>query len=213
MSDYFTQLTEKLVELPVATWIVIGALILLGVLLLFLRRQKFTARMLSVGALCVAVGFVLSNLVLFRAPQGGSVTPASMLPILAYAWAFGPAAGIVAGIAHGCLQLVQGPSIIHPAQLIMDYILPFTLLGFAGFFKKNFFVGIVVACFLRFLCHYFAGVIFWGEYAPEGQSPYLYSLGYNGFYMLIDTAICMALAAVPSVRNVIQGIKQPMVKA
>ena len=33
---------------------------------------------------------------------------------------------------------------------------------------------------MRYFVHYIAGVLFWGQYAPEGTSPWVYSLSVNG---------------------------------
>ena len=33
---------------------------------------------------------------------------------------------------------------------------------------------------VRYFVHYIAGVLFWGQYAPEGTSPWVYSLSVNG---------------------------------
>lgn len=40
-----------------------------------------------------------------------------------------------------------------------------------------------VGSFARYFCHFIAGIIFWGQYAPKGQSAVLYSLIVNGKYM------------------------------
>jgi thiamine transporter len=191
--------------------IVICVLILGGGFFLF-RGKKFTVRELSIGAISVAIAFVLSYIKV-SLPQGGSVTPASMLPILAYAWAFGPVAGITAGFVYGCLQLMQGMWILHPVQVVLDYLLPFAFLGFAAFSKKNLQIGIVIACVARFLSHYVSGLIFWRMYAPEGQPVAIYSLLYNGSYMLTETIICLALSFVPQLRKLIERMKQSPVKS
>ena len=169
--------------------------------------------MLATGAVCMAIAFVLSFIALYKMPTGGSVTPASMLPIIAFAWAFGAPAGILVGIAYGVLQLTQGMYFLNPVQFLFDYILPFAFLGFAGFFKKkNLIPAIIIVCVLRFLSHYTAGVVFWGNYAPPGQAPWLYSLIYNGSYMLPDTIICVAVALIPAMRKVIEGLNPDGIK-
>lgn len=215
MKSYFTTFIEGLLEQPFAAWAAVIGLLIVGILLFYLRGKQFTPRMLAAGAISVAIAFVLSAITLYKMPNGGSITPASMLPILAYAWAFGAPAGIVAGLVHGLLQIIQGAYIVHPVQFLFDYILPFAFLGFAGFFKnKNLIVAIVVACVLRFASHYASGIIFWGEYAPEGQPVWLYSAIYNGSYMLPDTILCVVVALIPAMRRVIDGLRHtPAIKA
>ena len=213
MKDYFETLFSKFTEQPVITWAALAGLVILAVVLLIIRKEKFTPKMLATGAVCMAIAFVLSFIALYKMPTGGSVTPASMLPIIAFAWAFGAPAGILVGIAYGVLQLTQGMYFLNPVQFLFDYILPFAFLGFAGFFKKkNLIPAIIIVCVLRFLSHYTAGVVFWGEYAPPGQAPWLYSLIYNGSYMLPDTIICVAVALIPAMRKVIEGLNPNGIK-
>jgi len=214
MKEYFATFFEKFIGQPAITWIALAGVVALGVLFVIISREKFTPRMLSTGAISMAIAFVLSFITLYKMANGGSVTPASMLPIIAFAWAFGAPAGIVVGIAYGLLQLTQGIYIVHPVQFLFDYILPFAFLGFAGFFKKkNLLLAILVACFLRFASHFISGFVFWGEYAPAGQSAWLYSLIYNGSYMLPDTIICVVVALIPSMRKVIEGLNKDGIKA
>ena len=51
------------------------------------RREMILA--IATGGVCIALSFVLSQIKLFEMPQGGSVTPASMLPILFFCLCFG----------------------------------------------------------------------------------------------------------------------------
>ena len=204
--------TMKEVEaVPVWIQIIVICVFILGGGYFLFRGKKFTARELSIGAISIAIAFVLSYIKI-SLPQGGSVTPASMLPILVYAWAFGPAAGITAGFVYGCLQLMQGMWILHPVQVVLDYLLPFALLGLAALSKKNLQIGIVIACVARFLSHYVSGLIFWRMYAPEGQPVAIYSLLYNGSYMLPETIICLALSFVPQIKKLVEKMKQSPVK-
>ena len=196
---------------PVFWALIIG---LGGLLILFLlmRKQVFTVRMLSSGALCVALAFILSCITLWRLPQGGSITPASMLPIFVFAYLYGPVPGIAAGAVDGLLQLLQGAYVIHPVQFLLDYILPFAVLGCAGLFRKDkqLPLGIAVGSFLRFSLHVLSGVVFFYMYAPVGQNVWLYSIIYNGTYMLPETVICLAIAMLPGVNRSLSRLKTQM---
>ncbi|KAB2442184.1 energy-coupled thiamine transporter ThiT [Bacillus luti] len=63
--------------------------------------------------------------------------------------------------------------------------------------KKKALVYIILATFVgsfaRYFCHFIAGIIFWGQYAPKGQSAVLYSLIVNGSTMLGSFALCTVL--------------------
>ena len=214
MREYFNMFFVKFTEQPVVTWIALAGVVLLGVIFTIISRQKLSARVLAAGAISVAIAFVLSFITLYKMPYGGSVTPASMLPIIAFAWAFGAPAGIIAGLVYGLLQITQGMYFMHPVQFLFDYILPFAFLGFAGFFKrKHLLLAIIVAGLLRFMSHFLAGAVFWGMYAPAGQSPWIYSLAYNGTYMLPEIVVCMIVAAIPAMRKFIMGMNPEGIKS
>ncbi|MBQ9988971.1 MAG: energy-coupled thiamine transporter ThiT [Clostridia bacterium] len=202
--------------MPAAQWAAVIAVIAIGIGLMALQRKRFTARMLSAGALCVALACLLSYICVYHMPQGGSITPASMLPIMLYAWWYGPAAGVIAGAADGVLQLIQGAYIIHPIQFLLDYILPFAVLGLAGLFRKKeglLPVGITFAALMRYVCHVLSGVVFFASYAPVGQSPLIYSLVYNGSFMLPETIICLLIALIPPVNKLIRSVARTAARA
>jgi thiamine transporter len=182
-------------------WSLIIAIGGIAAMLLLLRKQVFTTRMLSAGALCVALAFLLSFLTLWRLPQGGSITPASMLPLFIYAYLFGAVPGVAAGTVYGVLQLIQGPYIVHPVQFLTDYILPFAILGLAGLFRKDrqLWIGVLFASFLRFAIHTVSGVVFFAMYAPPDQNVWIYSSLYNGTYMLPEMLICLIIVLFPQV--------------
>lgn len=185
---------------------VVVCLILLAGVFIVLRRLKLDVRTLVAGSLCIALGFILSNLKFYEMPQGGSITPASMLPVMLFAWAFGPVAGIAAGVVYGALQLLQDFYVVHPIQLLMDYIFAFAALGLAGYFRKHLWLGVLVAGLSRFILHTVSGIVFFASFAPEGQNVFIYSLGYNASVVLPDTAICLLIAAIPAFRRTAQRV-------
>ncbi len=170
-----------------------------------LRRLQLDTRALVAASLCIALGFILSNLKFYQMPQGGSITPASMLPVMLFAWAFGPIPGFAAGLVYGALQLLQDFYVVHPAQLLLDYIFAFTALGLAGFFRKNLLLGVLVAGLTRFVFHFLSGVVFFGSFA-EDQNVFVYSLVYNASVVLPDTAICLVIAAIPGFRRAMERV-------
>ena len=75
--------------------------------------------------------------------------------------------------------------------ILLDYIIAFTVLGLSGFFfnlfkKKKIAIPLsgIIVMFMRFLCHFLSGILIWNVYAPEDMNIAIYSLVYNGFYML-----------------------------
>ena len=149
------------------------------------------------AALMIAAAQILGYIKLFQAPYGGSVTAAAMLPIVLLAIRRGPAWGFGAGLAYGLLQQFLGGAVFYNIpSLLLDYLVAYAVLGVAAFFggyKYGLVWGSIAAGAARFLVHFAAGILLWRDYAPEGMPAWLYSLGYNGSYMLIDTVIIAVL--------------------
>ena len=158
-------------------------------------------------------------------PFGGSVTIFSMLPICIISIKHGLGWGLAGGFCFSWFQILQGgvfawgltPGMLI-ASLLLDYILAFTVLGLAGMFRKfgtwGMIGGVALVCALRFLIHFIAGVLLWAnleEFVAFGQAwinrPVLYSLVYNGGYMLPETILTVIGAVlifrVPQVRRLI----------
>lgn len=96
-------------------------------------KKRFSTRSIAYGAICLALSFGLSYIRLFHMPQGGSITPASMLPVMLYAYIFGTKKGVFVGVAYAGLQSIQDLFFVHPMQYILDYPAAFMLLGLVGF--------------------------------------------------------------------------------
>lgn len=171
---------------------------------------------IAAGGICIAMATVLSLFKLFEMPQGGSITPASMLPIILYALCFGPVWGVGVGLVYGLIQFILEPYFLTPVQMFLDYFAAFGLLGLAGLFAERRsermsqprilkrlavlpFWRVVMAAVVgvagRLAAAFTAGVVFYAEYAPAGQAPAVYSLIYNGSYLLPETVITIIILA------------------
>ncbi len=129
----------------------------------------------------------------FELPQGGTIN-LGMLPIFWLALRRGPKIGIFAGAVLGVVDLAIEPFVVNPVQFIFDYPLAFACLGLAGFFRNATaagpVIGVVVGGIGRYTSHFISGVIYFASYAPPGMSPVVYSLVYNGSYMIPSIIIC-----------------------
>lgn len=196
---------DKIGENGGIIWIVLFTLLLLGGILFIVSRskKKWTTRMLANASLCIALSFILSYIRLYKMPQGGSITCASMLPICLFAYAYGFVPGLVTGMAYGILQIIQDVFFVHPVQLLLDYPLAFAMLALAGLIKGKWGlpVGIALASLGRLVCAVLSGVIFFAEYAGD-MNPWVYSIGYNASYMVPEALICIVICMVPAVRRV-----------
>ena len=163
-------------------------------------------RALTEGALFVALAFVLSFVKLYQLPNGGSLTPA-MFPILFYALRFGLGRGLAAGFVFGLLQLLfDGAYAWGWQSMVLDYLLAFAPLGLAGIFKGKswgIFPGTVIGCLGRFLIHHISGITIYRIIQPTSvpgfgtyDNPHLYSLVYNGSYMIPNMLLALILAGV-----------------
>jgi len=158
-----------------------------------MSENRLNTRELAEISILVALAIVLNQIKIWQMPQGGSVTLASMIPVMLLAYRRGVKVGIIGGIVFGLVQMVIEGYIYYPLQIILDYPLAFACLGLAGFFKKLPPVGVVIALVGRFLCHLVSGSVFFAEYAPPGQNPWLYSAVYNGGYIFVEMIISVVL--------------------
>ena len=87
------------------------------------------------AAVMIAAALVLEMIVLYKLPNGGSVT-LSPLPIIFFALRWGTGWGAMAGFVFGGLNYILGGSAIDWTTIIFDYFLAFSMLGVgAGLFK------------------------------------------------------------------------------
>ena len=129
-----------------------------------------------------------------------------MVPIFLLSFRWGLKAGAMGGLIWGLLQVVTGQAArgwLTLTQGFLEYFVAFSLIGISGVVKpaldkaikqgnrvKSLMViteGILLGSFARYLIHFIAGVIFWGSYAPKGQSPFLYSFIVNSSSFLGET--------------------------
>ncbi len=158
-------------------------------------------------------------------PFGGSVTLFSMLPICIISIKHGIGWGLGGAFCFSWFQILQGgvfawglTPIMLIGSLLLDYLLAFTVLGLAGLFRKKgawgMIAGIAAVCTMRFVIHFLAGIILWANFAQFiafGQEwinrPVLYSLVYNGGYMLPETILTVVGAILifrfPAIRKIL----------
>ena len=177
--------------------------------------QNVKVRRLVESALFVAIATVLSILKI-DLPFGGGVTIVSMLPLVLISHRWGWKWGVLTAFAYSLIQLLLGLDNVGYATtfatvlgvIFLDYVIAYTVIGFSGAMEKPFgkslkavMIGIAVVFAGRFLCHYITGVWIWGGWMPENfmnmtmTSPWMYSLLYNGWYMLAELVVTEIVAA------------------
>ena len=207
LQGFFESLTGQIIT------VVIIVLLFAGILVSG-KGKKFDTKAMVSSAILVALAIALNQVVLFRMPQGGSVTAFSMLPIVVCAIFYGLRRGLMAGMCVGLIDLIFNPYVIHPIQMILDYPLAFGALAFSSLlFSKKF--GIIPAyifgVFCRYLCAVLSGIVFFGQYAPEGFNAITWSLWYNITYLGVEAVLTVAVLLIPAVRQAIYHLREKSV--
>jgi thiamine transporter len=151
---------------------------------------KILSEMVVFVALANAL-YLVSKLYLpfLHLPQGGSITVASMVPLLWFALRRGLRWGLEGGIVYGLVHILISGDIYYPAQILLDYPLAFGALGLAGAFQKHPMLGVTVGVAGRFMCHLISGAVFFGQYAWAGWNVIAYSAVYNASYLVPEFII------------------------
>ena len=183
-----------------------------------MEMSKKPVYKLTLSAVFVALATVLSFIKVVKMPLGGSVTLLSMLPIVMISVMLGLKWGIGSAFVYSLIQLFLGITMdgllgwgLTPVMLVgtilLDYIVAFTVLGIAGIFAKKGYAGIcggvALAIVFRFLSHFLSGFVIFKnleQFEIFGSlftnRPVLYSLAYNGLYMLPELVITVVGAAI-----------------
>ena len=179
-----------------------------------------TSKNLAYAGVCIALSFALSYVKFFSLPMGGSITLASMLPLMLYSYMFGARKGVFAGLIYGILQFIQNPQVYEWMQILLDYPIAFSAIGLAGiaknfkFLKGNMFaeiiVGMAIACLFRYISHVVSGYFVFGVWGNDWKmDPIAYSFAYNSFVFVdlaIDIVAGVLILSTKSMRNVISNV-------
>ena len=150
-------------------------------------------RFISEVAVSVSLAVICSFIRVWQMPQGGSVA-LTMVPIFLVSLRCGAAAGMLSGAIYGTISLMLEGVVYHPMSILLDYILAFAALGIAGFFPKTSrgaVAGVISGAAVRFLSSTLSGAVLFASFAPVGQNPLIYSLGYQASYMIPETLISL----------------------
>ena len=163
------------------------------------RTSTYVRTICEIG-IFAALGFVLDELqgIISKGIfiNGGSIGFA-MLAVLIIGYRRGWLPALFTGLIMGTLDIATSAYIIHPAQLLLDYILPYALVAIGCLCKYPFdkaetkgqkmlwlIIGTTIGGLAKLLSHYLAGVIFWADQSGFAwnltwMNPYLYCFIYN----------------------------------
>lgn len=219
--------------------------------------KKNSTQRLVESALLIAIAAVLeliSKAMGLELPFGGTITLASMFPIVLIAYRYGVKWGLLSGFTYSLVQMLMGMKVVSAMFLpgddqmaiwqaicvcLLDYVLAYTVLGLGGIFRGKFkkpalelALGVLVALCVRYLVHIVSGAIFYGAWAEwfftqEGfysigskilehfsgtGLAVIYSIFYNGLYMIpeiiITTVVAIILGNVPQITGVKKAKKE-----
>ena len=173
------------------------------------HMKKTSTRMLAEGGVTVALALALSYLKIPIAALGGSIDFV-MVPLIVFAYRWGVWQGLLAGLAFGTLKFfLAGGAAVNWQSMLLDYSVAYAFVGFAGVLrkKKNLLpLAALIGCIARFIVHFFSGVTIYAEYATPTADFFglsvatpgavLFSVVYNGAYMLPNTIIAVIVCAI-----------------
>lgn len=168
--------------------------------------------MMIEASICGAMAMLLDLLPSIKITSVISISFA-MVPIFIIALRRGVLAGILSGCVWEVLQFATGDAdVLTPVQALIEYGIAFAAIGVAGVLKNSIqnefahgrkskaitlvVTSVFIGSFSRYIWHFIAGFIFWGEYAPKGQSPVLYSLIVNGTTFVLTSILCSVVTGV-----------------
>lgn len=168
-----------------------------------------TVRALSESAMMIALGTVLSIFKIVELPYGGSVTIASMLPMIILAYRQGILWGLGSGVVYAAIQQLLGLNNLSYvtgwqsvlAVIMLDYIAAFAVVGLGGVFRRitktqrsAMISGAALVSLLRYISHVIAGATVWVGLSIPDSAALAYSFGYNATYMIPEAIILIAVA-------------------
>ncbi|MBE7037669.1 MAG: energy-coupled thiamine transporter ThiT [Ruminococcaceae bacterium] len=187
-------------------------------------KSMSMTKKLTNSAIMIALSLVLSFFAVFKAPNGGDITIGSMVPVIVISFMYSTRWGIFTSICYTVLNMIfKGVVTTLPTEeistyllmILLDYILAFGVFGLAGFFYRlmgekriSMIISSFLVTFLRYVCHFLSGIILWGSYAPEGQPVWIYSILYNGGYMIPEIIITTLIVSVLSISSIDTIIKK-----
>lgn len=160
------------------------------------------------SALMLALATILSFVKIIQLPFGGSITLASMLPMVILSYRYGFLWGLFSGFVYSLLQLLFGldnlsyaTSVVAAVAIILlDYVLAFSCTAIGGLFRRMkpqtsaITLAAFLTCLFRFLSHTVSGCTVWAGVSVPTADAFLYSLIYNAAYMIPETIITLVFA-------------------
>ena len=218
----FTALPDEASDTFELISIIVLALTIILTLLLTRFSKKLNTKKLTVSAMLISLSFVLSFIKVKIAPQGGSVTLMSMLPVLLACYFGGFSLGLFIGFVFALLQFISSPWVLTIETFLLDYVLAYSSIALACTFKKcvknqttSLLSGILLVYIVRIICHVLSGmIIFSFGIISEGfpvNNAFIYSLVYNVTYLVPDMILTLIGALYLSKTKIINTVEKQFI--
>lgn len=164
------------------------------------EKSKKTLYTVTECAVLIALGIALSYIKIPIGAFGGSVDFV-MVPLFVLCYRHGAKYGLASCLVFGFLKCLTGGGIGWGLpSILLDYVLAYGAVGIAGFMKgkRNLIeVSTLIGSLARYAVHFISGITLYAITAPTEvgwfttSNVWLYSLVYNGLYMVPNTVIAV----------------------
>lgn len=187
--------------------IILAVIFTLAILIVSIKRLKgfkFEVRVIARIGLVAAITIVLYMIKLVPFPQGGGCSLLSMLPIMILAVVFSTEEAIICAIIVASLKLFIQPP-YFPLQIPLDYFGSMIAIAFTPMFgvckKSKLVAGALTASAISIFFSILSGVIFFGEFAPEGMNVWPYSIMYNVLGSGVEAVLSIVVLVILPMTN------------
>lgn len=177
------------------------------VCLFIVKKVRIDTKSMCIIGIITAMSLVLRS-IRIPLPTGSSMALMAVLPPMLLALTYSSELAIISGLLTGVLSiiLVHGYALVHPMQLFVEHLPALSILGFAGILgcekKTNIVAASLIAIILNVIFHTFSGVLFFGEYAPAGMGPWVYSITYNMSGHGVEGIIAIVVLSIMPLKNI-----------
>lgn len=169
-----------------------------------LRGMRFDSKKLARIGMFTALSLVLYMIKIVPFPQGGGCTLMSILPIMVLAVFYGMEEAFICAIAVGLTKIVIAPP-YFPLQIPLDYLGGMIAIALTPMFgiesRTKLVAGGIFATILSAWFSILSGVIFFGQFAPEGMNVWVYSAIYNLSGFGVEAAMSIVALVVITLRG------------
>ena len=151
---------------------------------------------------------LLSKIVLFKMPFGGSISLGKIVPLAILSHTQGIISGVFTSLLYSFVYLILNFK-IYPTQnlisyiliIFLDYILPYILIGIifgVKFSKKlntkqNYYIRTTIFFVLKFFSSTLSGTLFFKNYLLYVNNIHIYSIIYNFMYIIPEYIITILI--------------------